>query len=73
MNLTSRQRANRDLLTTLLAVWDQVPEQRFGQLVMNLSRERDGFADTWEWKHGAWYEHLHEAARTWAAVRVEER
>jgi hypothetical protein len=53
VNLTSRQRANRDLLTTLLVVWDQVPEQRFGQLVMNLSRERDGFADTWEWKHGA--------------------
>jgi hypothetical protein len=35
-----------------------VPEERFGQFVMNLSREDGGFADTWEWKHGAWSERI---------------
>lgn len=59
-------RANRHLLDTLLAVWDQVPDQRFGQFVMNLAREDGGFADTWEWKHGVWLTKLDEAFRTWA-------
>lgn len=50
----SRRRANHALASALLALWDMVPEERFGQFVMNLSRTDDGFADTWEWKHGAW-------------------
>lgn len=63
---TARQRVNRALLDALLAVWDQVPDQRFGQFVMNLSRTEGGFADTWEWQHGDWHRRLDEAYRTWA-------
>jgi len=62
----NRIRANHALLDAIAAVWDEVPDQRFGQLVKNLSREPGGFADTWEWKHGAWYDRLKDAYRTWA-------
>jgi hypothetical protein len=37
------------LIDELEALWREVPEQRFGQLLMNLARTPDGFADTWEW------------------------
>lgn len=63
-----RRRANRNLLNALVEVWDAVPDQRFGQFVMNLSREPGGFADTWEWGHAAWRERLEEARKTWAGV-----
>jgi len=53
-----RIRANHHLLAALAALWDQYPDQRFGQLVMNLAREPGGFADTWEWKHGEWSERI---------------
>lgn len=70
----SRRRANRRLLDNLAALWDEVPDQRLGQLVMNLSREprgsESGFADTWEWKHGTWLARITEYA---AALRTGER
>lgn len=48
-------RANRQLIENLMELWDLVPEQRFGQLVKNLTREKHGgFADPWEWNHAAW-------------------
>jgi hypothetical protein len=56
----ARKAANRRLLDGLAALWDTVPDQRFGQLVMNLSRTEGGFADTWEWKHGEWLERIQE-------------
>lgn len=36
-------------ISELMVFWLEHPEWRFGQLVMNLSREKDGFADIWEW------------------------
>ena len=62
----SRRRANHSLLDAIQAIWDEVPEQRFGQLIMNLSREPGGFADTWEWRHGEWYGRCDQAYKTWA-------
>jgi hypothetical protein len=47
-----------------------VPDQRFGQIVMNLSRIEGGFADTWEWGHGDWYRRIEEAYRGWASPRA---
>lgn len=41
-------------LRALESVWKQHPDQRFGQLIMNLSRDQDGFADTWEWEEDDW-------------------
>lgn len=41
-------------LRTLGEVWKQHPDQRFGQLVMNLAREDGGFPDTWHWEDGEW-------------------
>lgn len=58
----SRIRANHALIDALRGLWDMVPDWRFGQLVMNLSREPGGFADTWEWKHGRWYEEITDCA-----------
>lgn len=63
----NRRRANENLLVTFNAVWGQVPSQRLGQFVMNLSREPGGFADTWNWSNAQWREKLEEAAKTWAA------
>lgn len=57
----NRRRANRRLLDALATLWDEVPDQRFGQLVMNLSRTEDGFADTWNWSHQKWHEVMGEA------------
>lgn len=54
----NRIRANRHLLDALEALWAEVPEWRFGQLVKNLSRDETGFADIWEWKHGAWLDRI---------------
>ena len=42
-------------LRALGDVWKQYPDYRFGQLVMNLARESDGFADTWNWEDSEWY------------------
>ena len=64
--LDSRRRANRHLIEKLIALWDIVPEQRFGQLVMNLSREPGGLADTWEWGHADWRLRMDEAWKEWA-------
>lgn len=60
-----RRRANRILLDQLIALWDVVPDQRFGQLVMNLSREPGGFADTWEWSHADWRKRIEKEYATW--------
>ena len=60
-----RQRANRLLLDHLLTLWDAVPDWRFGQLVMNLSREPGGFADTWEWSHSQWRERIEKEYAAW--------
>jgi hypothetical protein len=54
------------MLEQLAAVWDEVPYMRFGQFVMNLSRDEHGFADTWEWKLNRWYSELDEASGSWA-------
>lgn len=38
------------LLILLGAVWHQRPDERFGQFLMNLSRDENGdFQDVWEW------------------------
>ncbi len=66
----NRRAANRQLVEALVAVWDRVPDQRFGQFVMNLSREPGGFADTWEWNHGTWHSKLAHAQQTWASPEV---
>lgn len=73
----SRKRANKSLVEAFLQLWDTDQDQRFGQLVMNLSREPGGFADTWEWNHGQWLERIGEYyARTTSASpdpsRVDE-
>jgi hypothetical protein len=46
-------------------LWDVVPDWRFGQLVMNLSRTPEGFADTWEWQHGDWRERIEKEYLAW--------
>jgi len=51
-------------------LWDAYPDQRFGQLVMNLSRTEGGFADTWEWKHGEWHERIGETAEKWRNAEI---
>jgi hypothetical protein len=59
---------NERVLDALLALWTGVPDQRFGQLVMNLSRIDGGFADTWEWSNETWIKKIEEGMRTWAKV-----
>ncbi len=61
----NRRRANRQLLDCLAALWEVVPDQRFGQLVMNLSRTDGGFADTWEWSHIQWSTRINDAYHSW--------
>lgn len=61
----NRRRANHRLLDAIAALWDAYPDQRFGQLVMNLSRVEGGFADTWEWKHGEWLDRIGVTAEEW--------
>lgn len=62
-----QRRADNELVVDAIAVlWQRVPEQRFGQLVMNLSREQGGFADTWEWSNETWLRRIEEATKTWA-------
>jgi hypothetical protein len=42
-------------LRQIEAVWEREPDQRFGQLVMNITREPDGsFADPWNWENSEW-------------------
>ena len=36
-------------LQELELFWSQYPDQRFGQLIMNISRVDGGFEDIWEW------------------------
>jgi hypothetical protein len=66
-NAESRKRANAVLLDAVRALWDANPEQRFGQLVMNLSREPGGFSDTWEWSNAYWHQRIQESYENWAA------
>lgn len=56
----NRRRANRALLKSFEALWDEYPEQRFGQLVKNLSRgpTPSGFEDIWGWKNADWSERI---------------
>lgn len=54
----SRAWANRNLIAAVQAVWEMHPDWRFGQLVMNLSREPGGFADTWEWSNAQWLDRI---------------
>lgn len=71
----NRIRSNHRLLDAIRALWDEVPDERFGQLVMNLSRVDGGFADTWEWGHGEWLSritHKYEAAVSVEAAAGEE-
>jgi hypothetical protein len=64
----SRVRANELLLDAFEALWRTVPDQRFGQLVMNLSRAPGGFADTWEWSNARWHEEIQRAYDSWGAA-----
>lgn len=50
----------RLFLDALAVVWAANPDYRFGQLIMNLSRTEDGFADTWEWEDGEWLRRMTE-------------
>lgn len=36
-------------ISELMVFWSEHPDWRFGQMIMNLSREFGGFADIWEW------------------------
>lgn len=66
--LTGRQRANRAVLEGLAALWDAHPDWRFGQLVMNLSRDRDGaFQDTWEWSNAYWNRKVEAEFKRWSS------
>lgn len=67
-----RALANRHLLDALAGLWATCPDQRFGQLVMNLSRVEGGFADTWEWSNARWHEEISVAYETWPAVSRKE-
>jgi hypothetical protein len=63
----NRRRANHNVLVALEALWDQYPDQRFGQLVMNLSRDPGGgFHDTWEWHHQRWFDAIGDAHMEWS-------
>ena len=58
----------RPFLDLVAAVWEQHPDQRFGQLMMNVARCEDGtFADPWEWENSEWRERL----EAFAAVPVD--
>lgn len=50
-------------------VWKRNPDMRFGQLFMNLSREEDGFADTWKWEDDIWLDRMKEFP---SADQIEE-
>jgi hypothetical protein len=54
------------LLEALQSLWVGVPYMRFGQVIMNLARTNDGFADTWEWSCDTWIRKIEEGMRTWA-------
>lgn len=42
-------------LEKLAQLWKRHPDQRFGQLVMNLTRDKKGnFMDPWEWEEDVW-------------------
>lgn len=36
-------------LNSFAQLWLRHPDQRFGQLILNLCRTPGGFADIWEW------------------------
>jgi hypothetical protein len=49
-------------LRALGDAWKADPDQRFGQLVMNLTRnERGQFEDPWEWEDSEWYRRMQRA------------
>lgn len=38
-------------------LWEEFPDQRFGQLIMNICRDEHNllsFADPWEWEENEW-------------------
>lgn len=42
-------------LDALAEVWSAYPDQRFGQLIINISsRGGYGFGDTWNWEDDEW-------------------
>lgn len=41
-------------------LWKKVPDWRFGQLIMNLTRTPTGFADPWDWEESDWEEAIRE-------------
>lgn len=45
----------KPVLDALRALWLEFPDYRFGQLVMNLSRNEAGIIqDPWEWEEETW-------------------
>lgn len=57
----------KPFLAAIEAAWLADPDQRFGQLVMNLSREPGGFADTWNWENSEWLRRIEDYLRVAAA------
>ena len=48
-------------LTTLGAFWHLHPDYRFGQLIMNLTRDaKGGFEDPWHWEEDEWLYRIQE-------------
>lgn len=42
-------------MEALTALWKENPDYRFGQLVMNLMRDKSGdFQDPWAWEEDEW-------------------
>jgi hypothetical protein len=57
----------RKFLYKLGDFWEEYPDLRFGQLVMNLSRENEGFADIWEWDVETFNKRINKLRREWVA------
>lgn len=54
----------RWFLDKLGDVWEQHSDERFGQFVMNLTRDRSGsFQDPWNWEEDEWLRALEERGR----------
>lgn len=57
----------RPFLERLAELWERSPDQRFGQLIMNLCRPGDGslgFLDPWEWEEEYWEKLIEQYALT---------
>lgn len=72
-NVMARDQARiRPFLEKLAELWEKSPDQRFGQLIMNLCRPGDGslgFLDPWEWEEDYWLKLIEEAEITFARYR----